>query len=429
MNEYDSGRIADVLREYCGMHPVATQEEADLLVINTCSIRANAENKVYSQLGRWRRLKQKKPKLCIAVAGCVASQSAELIVHRMPSVDLVFGPQTLHRLPAMLETFEQTGKRVVDVSFPKYEKFDDLPPPQVQGPTAYLSIMEGCNKFCTYCIVPFTRGREWSRPVEDILQEIDALVKQGVCEVNLLGQNVSAYRGALNGVPESADLVDLIEKISAVDAIQRIRFTTSHPADTSQRLIEAYRHFPKLVTHLHLPVQSGSDRVLKRMHRRYTAGDYRHIIDQVRAIRPGMAISSDFIVGFPGETETDFEQTLDLVRQIKFDLSYSFVYSPREGTRAASFADDTPLEVKKERLLRLQALLLANAHDFSQQMVGKIEPVLVMQPSRKRDYELSGRTENNRVVNFLGRPEWLGKIIPIRITEAQPNSLRGEAIE
>lgn len=450
MNEYDSGRIADVLREYCGMSLVSSPEDADLLLINTCSIRAKAENKVYSELGRWRHLKQKRPGLCIAVAGCVASQMAEKIIRHMPVVDLVFGPQTLHRLPDMLTAFARTGEKQVDVSFPKHEKFADLPPPSVEGPSAYVSIMEGCNKFCTYCIVPFTRGREWSRPVAEILREVSSLAERGVREVNLLGQNVNAYRGArtvdaadaggaTNMADETvavdvadvavADLVDLIEQISRLDAIERIRFTTSHPADVSARLIDAYRHFPKLVSHLHLPVQSGSDAVLKRMHRGYTSADYIAIIDQLRQIRPEIAISSDFIVGFPNETDDDFEQTLALIRQVRFDLSFSFIYSPREGTRAAGFADAVPLATKKARLAQLQSLLQEYANAYSQQMIGRTEPVLVTRLSRKNSRQLAGRTVNNRVVNFSGQTDWIGRIIPVKITEALPNSLRGISVE
>jgi tRNA-2-methylthio-N6-dimethylallyladenosine synthase len=408
---------------------VEQPEQADLLIINTCSIREKSQNKVFSALGRWRDIQKKRPDVCIAVAGCVASQMAEEIIDRMPYVNLVFGPQTLQRLPNMLQAFAETGKPQIDVSFPVDEKFDHLPAPKTEGPTAFVSIMEGCNKFCTYCVVPFTRGREWSRSVEDVLLEVSTLASQGVREVTLLGQNVNAYRGRAMESEACEDLVHLIEKISNIDEVLRIRYTTSHPAEFSERLIEAYREFPKLVSHIHLPVQSGSDAILKKMHRGYTAADYLRKVEHLKCVKPGISISTDIIVGFPGESDEDFEATLRLVNEVQFDHSFSFIYSPRPGTRAEKFEDTTPLQVKKQRLATLQSLLNEYAMQISHSMVGSEQKVLVSAPSKKSHKQYSGRTENNRVVNFDGDESLIGHLVTVRITEALPNSLRGILID
>jgi tRNA-2-methylthio-N6-dimethylallyladenosine synthase len=424
MNEYDSQKMADVLRESHGLALTERPEEADVLLLNTCSIRAKAQEKVYSQLGRWRPWKVRRPELVIGVGGCVASQEGAAIRERAPFVDLVFGPQTLHRLPAMLEARHRSGAPQVDVSFPEIEKFDRLPQPHADGPSAYVSVMEGCSKYCTYCVVPYTRGEEVSRPFDDVIAEVAALAAQGVREVNLLGQNVNAYRGrtAEGGV---ADLALLIRYVAAIDGIGRIRFTTSHPVEFGDSLIEAFADVPELVSFVHLPVQSGSDRILMAMKRGHTAWDYRQKIRRLREARPGITISSDFIVGFPGETEEEFQRTLDLIEAVGFDQSYSFVYSRRPGTPAAELPDDVPNEVKLERLHRLQARIDASAAQIGQRMVGTVRRVLVDRPSRKSAAQLAGRTENNRVVNFDGASSLIGGFADVVITEALPNSLRG----
>ncbi len=424
MNEYDSARMADVLRESLGIELAERPEDADVLLLNTCSIREKAAEKVFSQLGRWRPWKQRRPDLVIGVGGCVASQEGEAIRTRAPYVDLVFGPQTLHRLPQMLRDLDQGREPQVDVSFPEIEKFDSLPAPRAEGPTAFVSVMEGCSRFCTYCVVPYTRGKEISRPVEGVLAEVAGLAGQGVREVNLLGQNVNAYRGhGADG--EVANLAQLIRAVATIDGIDRIRFTTSHPLAFSRSLIDAYRDVPELASFLHLPVQSGSDRILAAMKRGYTALEYRSKIRALREARPDIPISSDFIVGFPGETETDFAATLSLIDAVGFDHSYSFVYSRRPGTPAADYPDDVPPEVKKERLARLQQRIETNAQRYSRRMVGTVQRVLVEGPSRKDPAQLAGRTENNRVVNFDGGASLIGQLVDLTIFEALPNSLRG----
>lgn len=424
MNEYDSARMADVLRESHGIELAERPEDADVLLLNTCSIREKAAEKVFSQLGRWKPWKQERPDLVIGVGGCVASQEGEAIRARAPYVDLVFGPQTLHRLPQMLRDLDAGREPQVDVSFPEIEKFDSLPAPRAEGPTAFVSVMEGCSRFCTYCVVPYTRGKEISRPLDDVLAEVGALARQGVREVNLLGQNVNAYRGRTteDGV---ANLAQLIRAVAAIDGIDRIRFTTSHPLAFSKSLIEAYRDVPELANFLHLPVQSGSDRILAAMKRGYTALEYRAKIRALREARPDIPVSSDFIVGFPGETERDFADTLALIDAVGFDHSYSFIYSRRPGTPAADYPDDVPLEVKKERLARLQQRIESNARRYSRQMVGTVQRVLVEGPSRKDPVQLAGRTENNRVVNFDGAADLIGRFVDLTIAEALPNSLRG----
>jgi tRNA-2-methylthio-N6-dimethylallyladenosine synthase len=427
MNEYDSARLVDALRAECGLEPVDDAAQADVLLLNTCSVREKAQEKVFSQLGVWKPLKERKPGLVIGVGGCVASQEGDAIRQRAPYVDLVFGPQTLHRLPEMLKQVWGGSRAVVDVSFPEIEKFDRLPEPRAEGPMAYVSVMEGCSKFCTFCIVPYTRGAEVSRPFDDVIAEVAGLAAQGVREVNLLGQNVNAYRGVMHD-GEIADLALLIHYVAAVDGIERIRYTTSHPVEMSDSLIQAYAEEPKLVSFLHLPLQSGSDRILALMKRGHTMLEYKSIIRRLRAARPDICISSDFIVGFPGETEEDFQATLRMVEEIGFDHSFSFIYSQRPGTPAADLPDDVPLEAKKERLARLQQLINTNAQRISRQMVGTVQRVLVEGPSRKNALELSGRTENNRVVNFPGDVALAGGFAEVRITEALPNSLRGELV-
>jgi len=427
MNEYDSARIADVLHESHGLELTAIPEEADVLLLNTCSIREKAQEKVFSQLGRWRPWKQQRPGLVIGVGGCVASQEGAEIRVRAPFVDLVFGPQTLHRLPQMLTEARAQGTAVVDVSFPWIEKFDCLPDPRADGPTAYVSVMEGCSRYCTYCVVPYTRGEEVSRPFDDVLAEVAQLAGQRVREVTLLGQNVNAYQGSMHD-GQNADLALLIRYVAAIAGIGRIRFTTSHPLALSDALIATFAEVPELVGHLHLPVQSGSDRVLARMHRGHTALEYRARIHRLRQARPGISLSTDFIVGFPGETEADFAATLDLVEEIGFDHSFSFLYSRRPGTPAADYPDDLALEVKQERLARLQVLLDTQAQGLSRRMVGSVQRVLVERPARKDARQLAGRTENNRVVNFPGPASLIGHFLEVRITEALPNSLRGELL-
>ncbi len=427
MNEYDSARMLDVLRDELHMQITDAAEKADLLLLNTCSIREKAQEKVFSQLGRWRQLKERNPDLLIGVGGCVASQEGEALQQRAPYVDLVFGPQTLHRLPEMVRNAQRRRAPVIDISFPEIEKFDHLPAPRAEGPTAFVSVMEGCSKYCTFCVVPYTRGEEVSRPFDDIIAEVATLASQGVREVNLLGQNVNAYRGRMHD-GEIADLALLIHYVAAIDGIDRIRFTTSHPVEFSDSLIQAFADVPELVSHLHLPVQSGSDRVLALMKRGHTILEYRSKIRRLRQARPDISLSSDFIVGFPGETEADFADTMALIDEIGFDHSFSFIYSARPGTPAASLPDDVPLEVKKTRLGQLQARIAANAAAISESMVGSVQRILVERASRKDPSMMAGRTENNRVVNFKASPDLIGQFVPVRITEALPNSLRGERI-
>ncbi|HSM99772.1 MAG TPA: tRNA (N6-isopentenyl adenosine(37)-C2)-methylthiotransferase MiaB [Rudaea sp.] len=429
MNEYDSAKMADVLAVSHDLVLTDNEAEADVILINTCSIREKAQEKVFSQLGRWKDLKRNNPQLVIGVGGCVASQEGEAIVKRAPYVDLVFGPQTLHRLPAMIDARKSTQRAQVDISFPEIEKFDRLPEPRAEGPTAFVSIMEGCSKYCSYCVVPYTRGEEISRPFDDVIAEVAALAEQGVREVNLLGQNVNAYRGPMHdgGV---ADLAVLIHAIAKLPGIGRIRFTTSHPLEFSDSLIEAYANVPQLANYLHLPVQAGSDRILSAMKRGYTALEFKQKIRKLRKVRPDISVSTDIIVGFPGETDADFEQTMKLVEDIGFDQSFSFIFSRRPGTPAANLADATPESVKHERLARLQAAINANAKKISEAMVGTVQNVLVEGPSRKNPNEMTGRTENMRYVNFPGDarligPALIGQFVDVQITQAMSNSLRG----
>ncbi len=425
MNEYDSSRMRDLLGDSHQMVPTENPREADVLLLNTCSIREKAQEKVFHQLGRWKKLKDQNPDLLIGVGGCVASQEGEAIAKRAPYVDLIFGPQTLHRLPEMMELRRQDGAVVVDISFPEIEKFDRLPQPEADGVTAYVSIMEGCSKYCTFCVVPYTRGEEVSRPVADVVTEVAYLAGQGVREVNLLGQNVNAYRGQLP-TAGSSDLAELIAYIADIEGIERIRYTTSHPVEFSDNLIAAYGEVPELVSHLHLPVQSGSDRVLTAMKRGHTALEYKSKIRRLRNVRPDISISSDFIVGFPGETDQDFADTMKLIDDIGFDHSFSFIYSARPGTPAADLPDNTPEQTKKQRLQILQARISQQAAAISRRMVGSRQRILVTGVSRKDPGQLQGRTENNRVVNFAStRQELIGNFISVEITEALPNSLRG----
>ena len=422
MNEYDSEKMADVLRESHGYELTTSPEEADLLLVNTCSIREKAQEKVFSELGRWKQLKQRKPGVKIGVGGCVASQEGDGITKRAPFVDVVFGPQTLHRLPELIDG--AGAKPVVDVSFPEIEKFDRLPEPRAEGPTAFVSVMEGCSKYCSFCVVPYTRGEEISRPFDDVIAEVATLASQGVREVNLLGQNVNAYRGPMHD-GEMADLATLIYYVAEIDGIDRIRFTTSHPVEFTDSLIQAYAEVPKLAGYLHLPVQHGSDRMLAAMKRGHTTLEYKQKIRKLREARPGISLSSDFIVGFPGETDRDFEQLMDLIADVGFDQSFSFIYSARPGTPAASLTDDTALDVKKKRLQILQARINQQAMDISRGMVGTTQRVLVEKLSKKSDRQVSGRTENNRWVNFDADPAVIGQFVDVVITEALPNSLRG----
>jgi tRNA-2-methylthio-N6-dimethylallyladenosine synthase len=424
MNEYDSARLADVLRTAGGYEPTDDPGAADLLLLNTCSVREKAQEKVFSLLGKWRLLKLARPGVIIGVGGCVASQEGEGITERAPFVDLVFGPQTLHRLPAMLEQLRSDGRAVVDVSFPEIEKFDRLPEPRASGATAFVSIMEGCSRYCTFCVVPYTRGEEVSRPVAPVLEEIRALAAQGVVEITLLGQNVNAYRGPLEG-GGTADLAALIYFVAGVPGLERIRFTTSHPVEFRDSLIEAYRDVPQLANHLHLPVQSGSDRVLALMKRGHTVLEYKQKIRRLREARPDISVSSDFIVGFPGETDRDFDATMALIEEIGFDQSFSFIYSRRPGTPAASVPDDVPHAVKQARLERLQAHIDAHSRSISRGMVGSVQRVLVERTSKKDALQLAGRTENNRWVNFDGPASLIGRFADVRVTEALANSLRG----
>jgi tRNA-2-methylthio-N6-dimethylallyladenosine synthase len=427
MNEYDSAKMADVLAAAEGAVPTDTPEDADVILFNTCSVREKAQEKVFSDLGRVKQLKRSKPDLVIGVGGCVASQEGAAIVERAPYVDVVFGPQTLHRLPELIRARRASGRPQVDISFPEIEKFDHLPPPRVEGPTAFVSIMEGCSKYCSFCVVPYTRGEEISRRFEDVLTEVADLADHGVREVTLLGQNVNAYRGAMSD-GEVADFALLIEYIAEIPGIERIRFTTSHPKEFTQRLIDVYARVPKLVSHLHLPVQAGSDRVLAAMKRGYTVVEYKSIARRLRQVRPQLALSSDFIVGFPGESADDFERTMALIDEVGFDSSFSFVYSRRPGTPAADLHDDTPQDVKLARLARLQAAINRNAAAIGDAMVGSVQRVLIEARSKRNASELMGRTENNRIVNFPADWAAIGQLVAVRITQSLPHSLRGEAI-
>ena len=428
MNEYDSDKMADVLNASETIVRTDKPEDADIILFNTCSVREKAQEKVFHDLGRVRHLKQLNPNLVIGVGGCVASQEGAAIVARAPYVDIVFGPQTLHRLPQLIADRKNSGKAAVDVSFPEIEKFDAMPPSEIKGASAFVSIMECCSKFCTFCIVPYTRGGEVSRPFNDVLTEVADLAANGVGEVTLLGQNVNAYRGDMEGSEEKADLALLIEYIAEIPGIERIRYTTSHPREMSDRLIETYRTVPKLVSHLHLPVQAGSDRVLAAMKRGYMTIEYKSIIRKLRAARPEISISSDFIVGFPGETDEDFEKTMKLIDDIGFDASFSFVYSPRPGTPAVEMEDTTPAEVKSARLLRLQKRIDEQSQVISQAMVGSIQRVLVESTSKKDVHELAGRTDNNRIVNFAGNPRLINTFTDVRITGVLSHTLRGEIV-
>ena len=431
MNEYDSDKMVDVLNHHDGMIKTDHPEDADVILLNTCSVREKAQEKVFSDLGRLRELKAQKPNLLIGVGGCVASQEGKHIVNRAPYVDFVFGPQTLHRLPELIEARHQTGLPQVDISFPEIEKFDNLPPAKVEGGAAYVSIMEGCSKYCSYCVVPYTRGEEVSRPFEDVLTEVAGLAQQGVQEIHLLGQNVNAYRGKISDSEEIADFAMLLEYVSDIPGVERIRFTTSHPKEFTQRLIDAYAKLPKLVNHLHLPVQHGSDRVLANMKRGYTVLEYKSVIKKIKAIRPDIVISSDFIVGFPGETDEDFEQLMKLVKEIKFDNSYCFIYSERPGTPAANLKDDTPTQVKNERLKTLVAQIDQHVLEINQSMVGRTEKVM-MESMARDGIHLQGRTENGRVVlievNNDHAKRLIGKLESVKFTEAMAHSLRGELI-
>lgn len=428
MNVYDSSKMADVLHQSHHMEVTKNLEEADVILLNTCSIREKPQENVFSDLGRFNLLKQKRPELIIGVGGCVASQEGAAIVKRAPYVDIVFGPQTLHRLPNMIDDVKKNHKAVIDTSFPEIEKFDKLPEPRAEGPTAFVSIMEGCSKYCTFCIVPYTRGEEVSRPFDDVLAEVASLANQGVREINLLGQNVNDYQGKMHegGI---ADLALLIHYIAAIDGIDRIRFTTSHPQAFTDNLIEAYAEVPQLANHLHLPVQSGSNRILQMMKRNYTAEHYIERITKLREVRPDISLSSDFIIGFPGETDEDFQATMDLIAKIKFDTSFSFIYSPRPGTPAAKLHDNISMDEKKQRLSILQTRLLQQAQEISHNMLGKIERILITGTAKKDSQQISGRTENNRVVNLDGDHNLIGKFVDVRITEALTNSLRGQIVD
>ncbi|GHD74933.1 tRNA-2-methylthio-N(6)-dimethylallyladenosine synthase [Luteimonas padinae] len=428
MNEYDSARMADVLAASDGLELTTNVEEADVILVNTCSIREKAQEKVFSQLGRWKALKQGGRPVLIGVGGCVASQEGDAIVKRAPFVDLVFGPQTLHRLPELLRGRRESGRPQVDISFPEIEKFDRLPEPRAEGPSAFVSIMEGCSKYCSFCVVPYTRGEEVSRPFEDVLVEVMQLAAQGVREVNLLGQNVNAYRGPMGEGGDTADLGLLIRTIAEIEGIDRIRFTTSHPLEFSDSLVEAYRDVPQLANYLHLPVQSGSDRILSAMKRGYTALEFKQKIRKLRAVRPDISISSDFIVGFPGETDADFEKTMKLIEDVGFDQSFSFIYSRRPGTPAADLEDSVSSEVKHARLSRLQAHINEYSAGISQAMVGSVQRVLVTGPSRRNAEELTGKTENMRSVNFAAPPRLVGQFVDVVVTEARSNSLRGRVV-
>ncbi len=424
MNEYDSDKMLDMLGQESGAIVTQTPEEADVILFNTCSVREKAQEKVFSDLGRIKHLKKLNPDLVIGVGGCVASQEGSAIVDRAPYVDVVFGPQTLHRLPELIARRKAEGRSQVDISFPEIEKFDAMPPPRIEGPTAFVSIMEGCSKYCSFCVVPYTRGEEISRPFEDVLTEVADLADQGVKEVTLLGQNVNAYRGKMSDSSDIADFATLLEYVHEIPGIERIRYTTSHPKEMTARVIDAYARLPKLVSFLHLPVQAGSDRVLANMKRGYTALEFKSVVRKLRAARPGLTLSSDFIVGFPGETEEDFEKTMKLIDDIGFDTSYSFVYSRRPGTPAADLTDDTPQTVKLERLQRLQARINEQAYAIAKSMVGTTQRILVEGVSTRNSEELCGRTENNRIVNFAGHPRLIGQMIDVVITDAMTNTFR-----
>jgi len=428
MNEYDSDKMLDVLHNEIGIELTRRAEDADIILFNTCSVREKAQEKVFSDLGRVRHLKTARPDLVIGVGGCVASQEGQAIVDRAPFVDVVFGPQTLHRLPELIRQRHAKGRPQVDISFPEIEKFDNLPPARVDGPSAFVSIMEGCSKYCSFCVVPYTRGPEVSRPFHDVLIDVADLADQGVREVTLLGQNVNAYRGSMGDDETIADFAMLLEYVHDIPGIERIRYTTSHPKEMTSRLIDAHGKLPKLAPFLHLPVQAGSDRVLAAMKRGYTTLEYKSIIRRLRAARPDITLSSDFIVGFPGETEADFEKTMQLIRDVGFDQSFSFVYSRRPGTPAADLVDDTPKDVKFERLHRLQALINEQAAAISHAMVGTVQQVLVEGPSRRDPNELSGKVANNRTVNFAGQPRLIGQMVDVHITQAMANSLRGDIL-
>lgn len=423
MNEYDSSRMADVLAEEGGYLVVDNEQDADVILLNTCSIREKAQEKVFHQLGRWRALKKENPDLVIGVGGCVASQEGDAIRKRAPFVDMIFGPQTIHKLGTMVADAQTQKLPVVDVTFPEVEKFDRMPAPRLEGPSAFLSVMEGCSKYCSFCVVPYTRGEEVSRSVDSVMREVVALARQGAREIHLLGQNVNSYRGEIEG--DHADLAELIHYVAEIDGIDRIRYTTSHPLDFGDNLIEAYATVPELVDHLHLPVQSGSNRILAAMKRGHSREDYIEKIARLRQVRPGLSLSSDFIVGFPGETEADFAQTMDLIDEIGYDVSFSFIYSARPGTPAAALSDDTPEEIKKERLQILQARIRSQAEAISQSMVGTIQRVLVTSLAKKGSGELAARTENNRVVNFAASETMIGQFAEVEIVEALPNSLKG----
>ena len=427
MNEYDSAKMADLMDEYEGYTLTDEAEEADVLLLNTCSIREKAQEKVFHQLGRWKTLKDKKPDLIIGVGGCVATQEGKHIKERAQCVDLIFGPQTLHRLPEMVDQVKRGEKAVIDVSFPEIEKFDRLPEPRAEGPTAFVSIMEGCSKYCSFCVVPYTRGEEVSRPLDDVILEVAQLAEQGVREVNLLGQNVNAYRGETHD-GEICTFAELLRYVAAIDGIDRLRFTTSHPIEFTQDIIDVYADTPELVSFLHLPVQTGSDRILTAMKRGHMALEYKSIIRRLRKARPDILISSDFIVGFPGETAQDFEETMKLITDIEFDHSFSFIYSARPGTPAADLPDDVSLEEKKERLARLQHQITQYAMRYSRHMMGSVQRILVEGPSIKNPMELRGRTENNRVVNFEGQPKHIGQFVDVEIVDVYTNSLRGKFI-
>lgn len=428
MNEYDSDKMADLLGASDGLERTNSPDDADVILFNTCSVREKAQEKVFSDLGRVKHLKKQNPNLVIGVGGCVASQEGEAIVARAPYVDVVFGPQTLHRLPTLIQQRKLQNRPQVDISFPEIEKFDNLPAPKKDGASAFVSIMEGCSKYCSFCVVPYTRGEEISRPFEDVLTEVADLADQGVKEINLLGQNVNAYRGQMGDTEEIADFALLLEYVSEIPGVERIRFTTSHPKEFTQRLIDCYGKLPKLVSHLHLPVQAGSDRILAAMKRGYTALEYKSIIRKLRAIRPDLSLSSDFIVGFPGETEDDFEKTMQLIAHCEFDTSFSFVYSARPGTPAADLEDYVDQPSKLKRLSRLQKAIEANAAKISESMVASEQMVLVEGPSKKDPTELQGRTENNRVVNFKGGERLIGQLVKVKIVSALPHSLRGEVV-
>ncbi|MFT4629310.1 MAG: tRNA-2-methylthio-N6-dimethylallyladenosine synthase [Arenicella sp.] len=424
MNEYDSNRMLDSLRDSHNVEATKDEAQADIMLLNTCSVREKAQEKVFSQLGRWRKIKEKNPDLIIGVGGCVASQEGEAILKRAPYVDMVFGPQTLHRLPKMYDEVIKTKSSSVDISFPEIEKFDALPAPKVEGVTAFVSIMEGCSKYCSFCVVPYTRGEEFSRPFDDVIAEVYSLAEQGIREVTLLGQNVNAYWGKMHD-DSMSDFALLIRYVAEIEGIDRIRYTTSHPLEFTDSLINVYADVPKLVNHLHLPVQSGSDRILAAMKRRYKASDYIEIIEKVRKIRPNISMSSDFIIGFPGETDEEFEDTMRLIETIGYDLSFSFIYSARPGTPASDLEDNVPMDVKRARLARLQKRITEMAMQISENMVGTNQRLLVDRPARKDPTQISGRTENNRVVNFDGDHALIGQFVDVRITEALPNSLRG----